>query len=89
MFENKSGIAVKKGLVIGAKVIDADYRGEIHIHLINTSSFDQTVSLGDKVAQAILREVYLHDPKEITEDEFNEENNTERGEGGFGSTGTK
>lgn len=83
VFENKSGVAVKKGLIIGAKVIDADYRGEIHIHLINTSSFDQTVSLGDKVAQAILREVYLVDPLEITEEEFNEENDTERGEGGF------
>lgn len=89
VFENKSGVAVKKGLVIGAKVIDADYRGEIHIHLINTSNHDQSVSLGDKVAQAILREVYLTDPLEITEEEFNEENNTERGEWGFGSTGTK
>ncbi|MDD3302242.1 MAG: hypothetical protein PHN31_01705 [Candidatus Gracilibacteria bacterium] len=87
VFDNKSGIAVKKGLIIGAKVIDADYRGEIHIHLINSSDYVQFVKLGDKVAQAIIREVVLDDLEEIEENEFDLEDDTERGEGGFGSTG--
>lgn len=89
VFDNKSGIATKKGLVIGAKVIDSDYRGEIHIHLINTSNEKQYVYRGDKVAQAILRQVSLDFPLEIFEEQFKMFADTERGEGGFGSTGTK
>lgn len=89
VFENKSGVAVKKGLIIGAKVVDSDYRGEVHIHVINTSKFIQTISEGEKLAQAILREVELDDIEEISQEEFNQLCATERGTGGFGSTGDK
>ncbi len=86
VFDNKSWIAVKKWLIIWAKVIDADYRWEIHIHLINSSDYVQFVKLWDKVAQAIIREVVLDDLEEIEENEFDLEDDTERWEGWFWST---
>ncbi len=89
VFDNKSGVAVKKGLVVGANVVDSDYRGECHIHVINTSKEVQTISAGDKIVQAIVRKVILDLPEEISEEDFNALSNTERGEGGFGSTWTK
>ena len=86
VFDNKSWIAVKKWLVIWAKVIDSDYRWEVHIHLINTSNYIKSVKLWDKVAQAILRKVYNDDPKIINQDQFDKFLDTERGEGWFWST---
>ncbi|HMS90639.1 MAG TPA: hypothetical protein PKC87_00240 [Candidatus Absconditabacterales bacterium] len=87
VFDNKSGVASKKGLIIGAKVVDSDYRGEVHIHLINTTNSVQKLKLGEKVAQAIIRPVVLVSPQIITNEDFEKACNTERGEGGFGSTG--
>lgn len=86
VFENKSWVSVKKHLIIGAKVVDSSYRGEIHLHLINVGKDIQTVKLGEKLAQGILRKVELATPEEITEDEFNAESETERGSGWFWST---
>lgn len=86
VFENKSWVSVKKHLIIGAKVVDSSYRGEIHLHLINVGRDIQTVKLGEKLAQGILRKVELVTPEEITDEEFNAESETERGAGGFGST---
>lgn len=86
VFDNKSWIASKFGLVIGAKVIDASYRWEVHVHLINTGSLPQKVYQGQKIAQGILREVILWQPEEISQNYFTAEEDTMRGQGGFGST---
>lgn len=85
---NKSGIATKKKLVVGAQVIDAAYQGEWHIHLINTSDRQQILQFGQKVIQFI---PYVIDTGDIvisdkTEEEFFTEK-TSRGDKGFGSTG--
>lgn len=79
----KSGIATKKKLDIGAKLIDSDYRGVIHCHLINNSNKIQTFSKGDKICQGIIIPIWIGDVTIVN----TIENNTIRGEGGFGSTG--
>lgn len=86
--ENKSGIAFKKKLITGAKIIDSSYQGEIHIHLINTSDNFVTLNYGEKITQLIpvLINAAPHRTYEnIKESEFYTEQ-TERGSGGFGST---
>lgn len=85
---NKSGIATKKKLIVGATVIDSSYQGEWHLHVINTSNKAQTIKCGQKIIQFIPH-VISTDPVEIfegTEAEFFTET-TSRGSGGFGSTG--
>lgn len=85
---NKSGIATKKKLVFGASVIDSSYQGEWHIHLINTSNNPQTIEFGQKIVQFIPHYIYNEGlvVRDVPEDEFFTEK-TERGAGGFGSTG--
>jgi len=86
---NKSGVSMKKGLMVGACVVDSDYQGEIHLHLINTSNKKVTISPGEKLIQFLLVPV-SHCEVEVVKwpDElFDQE--TIRGSGGFGSTGTK
>lgn len=86
-FENKSGVASKKGLLVGACVIDEDYQGVVHINLWNVSSNSVTLKAGEKIVQAILYPVSLANPvNKPIEELYN--STTERGEGGFGSTGT-
>ena len=88
--ENKSGIATKKSLLVGACVVDEDYQGEVHIHLINAGTEVQTVYPGDKIIQVLLVPV-IYEQVELVEneDQLWEGKITDRGEGGFGSTGTK
>lgn len=77
----RSGLACK-GIDVGAGICDADYRGEVKILLINNSKSDFKVSKGDRIAQGIfeqIRQVFFNVVSEI--------NDTQRGEGGFGSTG--
>jgi dUTP pyrophosphatase len=81
---NKSGVATKQGLSVGACVVDEDYEGEIHLHMINTSDKDQTVATGQKLVQFVLMPVSYIDVEEVAE---LPNRNTERGSGGFGSTG--
>ena len=81
---NKSGVAVKQGLSVGACVVDEDYEGEIHLHMINTSDKEQVVATGQKLVQFVLVPVSYFDVEEV--DEL-PQRNTERGSGGFGSTG--
>ena len=85
---NKSGIALKKSLMVGACVVDSDYQGEIHLHLINTSTSSVTISPGDKLVQFLLIPVDHCPVLEIEEDALFE-NTTNRGSGGFGSTGVQ
>lgn len=80
---DKSGIAAKRGLKTLAGVLDADYRGEVMIGLHNLSDEPQTFAAGDKIAQILIQKV---EQPSITEVE--ELDDTDRGEGGFGSTGT-
>jgi dUTP pyrophosphatase len=85
---NKSGIATKKGLIVGATVCDSDYQGEIHLSLINTSNNNITITAGEKIVQFILKPIGIHDILEVSENELFSEI-TERNDGGFGSTGTR
>ena len=78
----RSGLSVK-GIDLGAGTIDPDYRGEIKVLLINHGTEPFTVKTGDRICQMIIRPVIIADLIEIAE-----LNTTERGAGGFGSTGT-
>ncbi len=82
----RSGLAAKRGLAPANKVgvIDADYRGEIMVCLHNHSSVEQTVEAGERIAQMVVAPFLTCEYEET--DELSE---TVRGEGGFGSTGTK
>lgn len=85
---NKSGISTKKNMIVGACVCDEDYQGEIHIHLFNNGPVVQEFNPGDKVVQFVLVPVSYDSIEVVPESElFNE--TSERGEGGFGSTGTR
>lgn len=74
-------------LIIGAKIIDEDYQGEIHIHLINTSGHEIVLFPGRKIAQFIVVPVFYPDLVETPIDELFEDD-SERGDGGFGHTGS-
>ena len=80
----RSGLAVKHGIGIvnSPGTIDADYRGEIKIALINLGNAEHTIQRGDRIAQMVIQRVY--------QAQFNlveKLDDTERGDGGFGSTG--
>ena len=82
----RSGLGVKHGICLsnGIGVIDSDYRGEIHAGLFNSSDVPFTINRGDRIAQLMFLPV-LH--AELIRSESLDE--TERGAGGFGSTGVK
>lgn len=88
---NKSGVATKKNLAVGACVIDEDYQGEIHIHVFNFSnSQPATIDPGEKIIQCVLVPVkYASIEMVDTEEDLWDGEITERGDGGFGSTGIK
>ena len=85
---NKSGVAVKHGLSVGACVIDEDYQGEIHLHLTNRTQSEIIVNAGDKIIQFVLLP-YSKEGITVVPLEELYETTTARGEGGFGSTGGK
>lgn len=89
IFKNKSGVAVNKGLQVGACVVDEDYQGEVHLHVRNVSPDVQFVDNGTKIVQALLVPVLYEDVEEVSTEEELFPEKTVRGEGGFGSTGTK
>jgi dUTP pyrophosphatase len=82
----RSGLAAKKGITVlnAPGTIDADYRGEIGIILVNLSNEDFIIENGERIAQLVIAK---HERAEWVEAEALSE--TDRGEGGFGSTGTK
>lgn len=87
---NKSGISTKKNLSVGACVIDEDYQGEIHIHLYNFGYAPATINPGEKIIQCLLVPISYEDVEiETDENELWKGKNSERGEGGFGSTDHK
>ena len=81
----RSGMAIKRGLrpanCVG--VIDEDYRGEVIVALHNDSDEVQLIHTGDRVAQLV-----IHEYKVVAMSWADELDDTQRGEGGFGSTGT-
>lgn len=84
---NKSGVATKHGLIVGACVVDSDYQGEIHIHLINTTNREVVVSSAQKIVQFLLVPVEHCGINVVPLDELYD-SQTARGAGGFGSTGS-
>lgn len=82
----RSGLATKKGLAPANKVgvVDCDYRGEVKVALHNHSSLAQTVAEGERIAQLVIAPYVT--AKFVERETLSE---TVRGEGGFGSTGTK
>ena len=80
----RSGIACKRGLAPANKVgvVDSDYRGEIMVALHNHGDAAQTIEHGERIAQFIITPVLTPDYEVVAE-----LNATNRGEGGFGSTG--
>lgn len=82
----RSGLAFKRGICLanGIGVIDSDYRGEVCVGLKNSGSEPFTVAPGDRIAQLMFMPVFT---AELIESESLDE--TERGAGGFGSTGIK
>lgn len=83
---NKSGVALKRNLSVGACVIDEDYQGEIHLHVYNFGTGVETISPSEKLVQMILIPVF-YDSITTVEESSLFRSTTERGSGGFGSTG--
>ncbi len=80
----RSGLAAKYGITVlnAPGTIDADYRGEIGVILVNLSKEDFIIKDGDRIAQLIIAKY-----EQITWQEVNNLDHTDRGSGGFGSTG--
>lgn len=75
-------------LIIGAKIIDSDYQGEIHIHVINTGRTGVEIKPDMKIAQFILVPVVHAKLDEVFDESLLFEGESLRGSGGFGSTGS-
>ena len=82
----RSGLAFKNGVTClnSPGTIDADYRGELKVILVNLSHEDFTINNGDRIAQMVIAK---HERAEFIE--VQELSETSRGQGGFGSTGVK
>ncbi len=82
----RSGLALKRGLTVlnSPGTIDADYRGEVGVILINLSGEAQTIESGERICQMVIAR---HEQPEVVEVESLSE--TERGAGGFGHSGVK
>lgn len=82
----RSGLAIKKGLTVinSPGTVDADYRGEVMVGLINHGRFPAEIKVGDRIAQLVICEV-----PEVELVEASELSETDRGSSGFGSTGDK
>jgi dUTP pyrophosphatase len=82
----RSGLAAKKGITVlnAPGTVDADYRGEIGVILVNLSNENFTIENGERVAQMVIAKHERAEWIEVTE-----LSETSRGEGGFGSTGVK
>ena len=80
----RSGLALKKGLSVlnSPGTIDADYRGEVGVILVNLSNENVLIEPGERIAQLVLARY-----ENITWNEVEELDETQRGSGGFGSTG--
>lgn len=89
VFDDKSWVCSKLWLINWAKVVDNNYRWEMHLHLINTSYYNVQLTPGMKITQAIIRRVYLPVLNEITNAEYENMPETDRWAAWFGSTDKK
>ena len=82
----RSGLGVKHGICLGngVGVIDSDYRGEVCVGLCNVSDKPYVIAPGERIAQVVIAPVFTPDVVEVSE-----LSDTQRGAGGFGSTGKK
>ena len=79
----RSGLAAKNHIDVGAGVVDQDYTGNVGVVLFNHAQEDFEIKKGDRIAQFVCEKIEYPEIEEVTS-----LNCTERGEGGFGSTGT-
>lgn len=86
---NKSGVSWNQEVIRLSSVIDEDYRGELSVTLHNYGTNPQELQFGQRIIQAILLPVFYDTVEEISEEEYTENDVTERGAGGFGSTGVE
>ena len=87
LFLNKSGIASKQNIIVGAQVIDAGYSGELHLDLHNIGDCETFINSGQKICQLVLVPISMAYPMEVSEEALNHIG--DRGSNGFGSTGDK
>ena len=99
-FTNKSGVALKKGLIIGATIVDTGYRGECHLNLFKVvrgkddkrtwyGRYYTVLTPGEKITQGILNKISTESLTLVTNKVYEQGPSTKRGDKGFGSTGTK
>jgi len=85
---NRSSVAAKRSLVVGAHVIDSGYDGEVFINLHNIGTIPQTVYYGDKIAQLVMVPVVTFRPQLVESKLYRHPITiSDRGEGALGSTG--
>lgn len=85
---NKSGVALNKGIDVSATVVDIGYTGEVNLCFNKISGEPVYIRAGEKIVQFLLLKIGFEEPEEITEEEYNSlTQDSERGEGGFGSSG--
>lgn len=82
LFWDRSGLAAKNGIHVLAGVIDANYRGELMVVMLNTGTNDYAIKKGDRIAQILIQPIISAEIEEV--DELPE---SIRGEGRFGSSG--
>lgn len=82
MIRPRSGLAANHGIDVLAGVVDSDYRGEVKVVLINHGDRPVVFHKGDRIAQMVIQPVIMSEIEEVSELD-----DTERGAGGFGSTG--
>lgn len=86
---NKSGVATKFHLTTGAKVVDADYQGEVHLNMMNVGNTPVKIKYGMKIVQFIHKYYIDTEWSEISNEQYNNIEVSDRGAGGFSSTGLK
>lgn len=91
---NKSGVALKQKLSVGACLVDSSYEGIIHLHMFNIGTEVTHIKFGQKLVQAVPylinnQESEVFYETDISKEDFYKDHDHIRGDGGFGSTGLK
>lgn len=86
--KNRSSVASKRMLVVGACVVDSGYQGEVFVNFHNIGHETQTISPGDKIAQIVMLPCIYPSLQEVPEDLLFSEDRSGRGVAGFGSSGS-
>ena len=87
VFFNKSGVAANRSLVLGSCVVDCGYQGELMYNLHNIGTEAQDIAAGEKIVQGLLLRIATPEPSEVETETELYGSTSERGAGGFGSTG--